>query len=138
MVDDDLDIHEVTRFTLEGKVCNGRGLIIQSAYSGAQALQLVAKSGNQLPDLVLIDVVMTTPTDGIDTAHNIRLILKQHKTPYIIVRTGQAGYQDIDAIRKDKTIDCVLLKAEVTSRRLRNAVFRGLIDSSQRAIGRSR
>ena len=68
MVDDDNDVHTVTRMSLGGFVVNERLITLKSAFTGQEALDMVCQKGARLPDLVLMDVVMATPTDGIDTA----------------------------------------------------------------------
>jgi formate/nitrite transporter len=58
VVDDDPDFVEITRTILEKE-----GYEVASAASGDQALQAMKQ---ERPDLVLLDVMMATPLDGVD------------------------------------------------------------------------
>nr|MBC7246083.1 response regulator [Chloroflexota bacterium] len=61
VVDDDPDFVEITRTILESN-----GYEVVSAASGDQALQVMQK---ELPDLVLLDVMMATVLDGLNLSH---------------------------------------------------------------------
>jgi signal transduction histidine kinase len=88
IIDDDEAVHEGTRFALKGYSLNGSGLEILSAYSAAQARDLLAAH----PDtaVILLDVVMETDTAGLDLVGFIRDDLA-NDTVRIILRTGQPG-----------------------------------------------
>jgi len=133
IVDDDHGVHDTTRFVLTKATHHGRKLSIESAFSGLEAIHLILNTKDRLPDLVLMDVVMTTPTDGIDTTHRIRKVLDQRIIPYVIVRTGQGGtMQDDRALAHDPDIDEVVRKQEMTAEKLKVVVFNGLDKVSQR------
>ena len=136
IVDDDTDIHTATRFALKGHLCEDRPLTLHSVFNGKQAFEAIVASRNSLPDLLLMDMVMDSPSDGIDTTHNIRELLQQHDIPFVIIRTGQSGYINIAVIANDPTVDMVLLKSETTSTRLKVAVTEGLIESAKRSAAR--
>jgi CheY-like chemotaxis protein len=61
VVDDDPDFVEITRTILESK-----GYEVASAANGAQALKSMRQD---LPDLVLLDVMMSTVLDGLNLSH---------------------------------------------------------------------
>lgn len=61
VVDDDPDFVEITRTILES-----HGYEVASATSGDQALQAMRKD---VPDLVLLDVMMATVLDGLNLSH---------------------------------------------------------------------
>ena len=127
IVDDEQDVHHSTGFAFLGVRFEDRPITFVSAFSGAQALQMVLSNRARLPDLVLMDVVMQTPTDGIDTVRQLRRELAQRKIPFIILRTGQAGnHLSHEALGRDQDIDLVLNKSELTAEKLRSAVFAGL------------
>ena len=88
IIDDDEAVHEGTRFALAGYSLHGCGLDILSAYSAAQARDLLAAH----PDtaVILLDVVMETDTAGLDLVGYIREVLG-NETVRIILRTGQPG-----------------------------------------------
>ena len=88
VVDDEPDIHAVTRLAL-GKVSfKGREIEVLSAYTGAQGYDMLAKE----PDiaLVLLDVVMETDDAGLRLARRIREELNNNLVR-IVLRTGQPG-----------------------------------------------
>jgi CheY-like chemotaxis protein len=61
VVDDDPDFVEITRTILES-----HGYEVTSAANGDQALQAMRKD---VPDLVLLDVMMATVLDGLNLSH---------------------------------------------------------------------
>jgi two-component system alkaline phosphatase synthesis response regulator PhoP len=66
VVDDDPDIREVLRTVLEKE-----GYRAQTANNGSDAMALIEKDA---PDLVILDIMMTTDTEGFD----IMFELQQH------------------------------------------------------------
>lgn len=70
IVDDDVDVHAVTRLALRNVSFKGRELELFSAYSGREAYDILRDT----PDiaLVLLDVVMETDDAGLLLARRIR------------------------------------------------------------------
>ena len=64
LVDDDPDIRDSLRLILEKK-----GYSIRTASNGREAL---AALKSRLPDLMILDVMMTTVTEGFDLAYELR------------------------------------------------------------------
>ncbi len=133
MVDDDPDVHLATRMTLNGFEVHDRPVNLKSAYCGQDALTIICQEGVRLPDLVLMDIVMSTPTDGIDTVHAIRKTLAQKNIPFVIIRTGQAGLISEDALRLDPDVDMVLVKSKLDAGQLKEAIRIGLTEGLQRS-----
>jgi len=77
LVDDDPDFVEITRTILEAN-----GYEVSTAANGDQALKTMRKD---LPDLVLLDVMMSTLLDGLNLSHVISEdpVLKQ--VPVIMI-----------------------------------------------------
>lgn len=133
VVDDDHSVHAATKFAFMQAKHRERPIALRSAFSGLEAIDIILNSRESLPDLVLMDVVMATPTDGIDATHRIRQLLDQQQIPYVIIRTGQAGtLKDENALKHDPSIDDVIVKGGMTVERLTAAVFRGLDSVQQR------
>ncbi|MEO5327392.1 MAG: DUF3369 domain-containing protein [Magnetococcus sp. THC-1_WYH] len=88
VVDDEPDVHRVTRMVLKGFMFDGQGLEIISGYSGAEAISLMRDH----PDtaVILLDVVMETEDSGLQVVRWIREEEKNHFIR-IILRTGQPG-----------------------------------------------
>ena len=64
VVDDDPDLQETIRLVLEGN-----GYAVRTAGGGREARQAIAA---RRPDLVLLDVMMATDTEGLDLALELR------------------------------------------------------------------
>ncbi len=128
IVDDDVSVHDATKIALGHKIIEGRKLRLDSAYSGKEALQIILNRKDEpLPDLVLMDVVMDTPQDGIDTVHALRRALEQNDIPYVIIRSGQiGGNMGFEELRNDRDIDLVVEKARLTASLLFEHVSTGL------------
>ena len=115
VVDDDPEVHQATGFALAHLQVADRPLELLHAYSSAEALRLLAVE----PDIavVLLDVVMETPTAGLDIIARIRGELGLSCTR-IILRTGQPGYApEIDTIRRYEIND-YKAKSELTQTKL--------------------
>jgi diguanylate cyclase (GGDEF)-like protein len=115
VVDDDPEVHQATGFALAHLQVADRPLELLHAHSSAEALRLLAVE----PDIavVLLDVVMETPTAGLDIIARIRGELGLACTR-IILRTGQPGYApEIDTIRRYEIND-YKAKSELTQTKL--------------------
>ncbi len=77
VVDDDPDFVEITRTILESN-----GYEVASAANGDQALKAMRQ--NQ-PDLVLLDVMMSTVLDGLNLSHAISEDPELRKVPVIMI-----------------------------------------------------
>jgi len=97
IVDDDRDVHEATRFALRDVPILGRPVEFLHAYSGAEALEVLAHS--QDIAIMLLDVVMETSDAGLRIVDAVRNRLKL-KNLRIVLRTGQPGQApEMEAIR---------------------------------------
>lgn len=88
IVDDEPDIHHMTRVVLRNFSYQGKGLSFISAYSAKEARQFIEDN----PDtaLILLDVVMEEDDSGLKLITYIRETLN-NKDVRIILRTGQPG-----------------------------------------------
>ncbi len=88
IVDDEKEVHNITKIVLADYTFEGRGLVFESAFSGQEAKHVIAAN----PDtaVILLDVVMETDTAGLDLVSYIREDLKNNIIR-IVLRTGQAG-----------------------------------------------
>lgn len=140
VVDDEPDVHVVTRLALDDVVINGRRLHFLNAHSAAEARELLA--GHDDIAVVLLDVVMETEKSGFEVVHFLRHDLGRTETR-IILRTGQPGLApEIDAIR-DCDINDYKSKGELTRTRLFSSVTVAIrsydqirtISASRRGLG---
>ncbi|MDP3302007.1 MAG: response regulator, partial [Sulfuricurvum sp.] len=88
IVDDDLEVHSITKLALHDFVYDRRKLLFLSAYSAAEATSAFETRSDIA--LVLLDVVMETDTAGLDLVKVIRERFKNDQIR-IIIRTGQPG-----------------------------------------------
>ena len=115
VVDDDIEVHDVTRLALGSFEFGGRPLRIHSAYSGAEAKRTLASH----PDtaLLLLDVVMESDHAGLDVVRYVREELK-NRAVRVVLRTGQAGQSPPRDVVARYEVDDFRNKADLTVERL--------------------
>jgi len=120
VVDDEEDVHTVTRLAIEDVVFEGKILKIMDARSGAEARQILKEN----PDtaLVLLDVVMESHSAGLDLVRHIREELGNQMIR-IVLRTGQAGHAPERKVVVDYDINDYKTKTELTSEKLFSMVI---------------
>lgn len=123
VVDDEPDVHQVTRLALANIDFLGRPLNIISSYSGAEALD-VLRHQNDIA-LVLLDVVMESENAGLKLARIIREELHNHHVR-IILRTGQPGAAPERQVIESYDINDYKAKTELTRDKLYTAVLGSL------------
>ncbi|WP_419779004.1 ATP-binding protein [Maridesulfovibrio sp.] len=123
IVDDEPDVHSMTRMVLGDFEFEGRPLEFTSAYSGAEAIEVLENISGFA--VVLLDVVMETNTAGLDVARRIRNELN-NQFIRIILRTGQPGFAPEHTVITELDINDYWQKAELTSKRLRTSMTTAL------------
>lgn len=115
IVDDENEIHVMTRLVLSDYSYNGATLEFLSAYSGKEARQLIKDH----PDAacMLLDVVMESNDTGLELARFIREEEKNDKIR-IILRTGQPGKAPEKHIILNYDINDYKEKTELTTQKL--------------------
>jgi PAS domain S-box-containing protein len=138
IVDDDVDVHVVTKFSLSNACFLGRRLSFLHAYSGEEALNVLRNT----PDiaLVLLDVIMETSDAGLHVARQIRDQLHNNLVR-IVLRTGQPGQALEHSIILDYDINDFWCKTDLTTRKLFTTVisslraYAGLEEAHRRTVG---
>ncbi|AGH82270.1 response regulator [Psychromonas sp. CNPT3] len=115
LVDDDLEVHAVTKLVLSSFEWDGRTLEFLSAYSAAQAEEMFQEHDDIA--VALIDVVMETDDAGLRLIKNIRNKLKNHTTR-IVLRTGQPGQAPERKIIREYNISDYKNKTELSGVKL--------------------
>lgn len=115
VVDDEPDIHAMTRMALRGMTFKDRPLEILSAYSGAEGYDVLAAHSDVA--VVLLDVVMETDEAGLRLASRIRKELG-NSLVRIVLRTGQPGHAPEEKVIVDYDINDYKEKTELTARKL--------------------
>ncbi|MDV6326581.1 DUF3369 domain-containing protein [Idiomarina sp. Sol25] len=123
IVDDEPEVHAVTKLALNDFNFLGRGLKFYSAFSGEEAKQLI----DEHPDaaILLLDVVMETDDAGLQVARYIREEADNHFTR-IILRTGQPGQAPERTVIVNYDINDYKSKTELTAQKLFTAVMSSL------------
>ena len=123
IVDDEADVHAVTRLVLSGVVFKNRSVELLSAYSGNEGFEVLAK----VPDiaLVLLDVVMETDDAGLQLVRRIRDELNNHLVR-IVLRTGQPGQAPEERVIVDYDINDYKAKTELTKQKIFTTVISSL------------
>lgn len=136
IVDDDREIHSVTKLALSGVSIDGRELCFLHAYSGAEALQTLSERDDIA--IVLLDVVMETDDAGLRAAKAIREEL-QNDEVRIVLRTGQPGYAPEERVILQYDINDYKTKTDLTRAKLLTTVVSALRSYQQiRTISESR
>jgi response regulator RpfG family c-di-GMP phosphodiesterase len=123
IVDDEKQIHQVTKMVLNDFVFDGKKLEFHSAYSAIEAKELIASRPNAA--LILLDVVMEHEDAGLQIVHYIRNELK-NKAIRIILRTGQPGQAPERIVIMEYDINDYKEKTELTSQKLFTTVVSAL------------
>ncbi len=123
IVDDEEEIHAVTRLVLADFEYHGRPLKLLSAYSAQEAKNMLVAD----PDIAvaLIDVVMEQENAGLELVNYIRSELN-NAFIRIVLRTGQPGYAPEREVVQNYDINDYKEKTELTAQKLFSCVFTAL------------
>jgi len=123
IVDDDPEVHNVTKFVLHEQRIHGRPLNLIYADSALQAREQLTAN----PDVAvaLLDVVMETDHAGLELVKHIREVMNLSECR-LILRTGQPGYAPELAVIQDYDINDYRTKSELTHTRLITTVSAAL------------
>lgn len=123
IVDDDEEVHTVTKFLLKNMQFNGKGISLISAFSGEQGkLKVVTE-----PDIavILLDVVMEREDAGLQLVKYIRDTLK-NRAVRIVLRTGQPGQAPEEKVITEYDINDYKEKTELTAQKLWTTIITAL------------
>jgi putative nucleotidyltransferase with HDIG domain len=120
LVDDDPEVHAVTRLALRGFTFQGSELELLSAHSGQEGRE-VFHNRNDIA-LAIVDVVMETEHAGLDLVHYVRNTLQNHRTR-LVMRTGQPGQAPEDRVIREYDIDDYKEKTDLTIQKLRTLLY---------------
>lgn len=143
LVDDEPDVHEISRLAMRHFKVYGLPIRLHSASSKAEAIEVLNSLTLGRPDInmasvALIDVVMETDQAGLELCEYIREEMQNRKLQ-IYLRTGQPGIAPERTVLERYDIQGYLAKAEATEDKLytvvkagvREAYFVGLSHSLQ-------
>jgi response regulator RpfG family c-di-GMP phosphodiesterase len=123
LVDDEPEIHEVTRLVLSGFQFEGRPLLILSATTAAEAKEMLSEFDDIA--VILLDVVMESDQAGLHLVQYIRQELGNHNVR-IVLRTGEPGQAPEHEVITRYDINDYKEKTELTAQKLATTMFASL------------
>ena len=78
IIDDDKDLVNTVRIVLESR----KKYRVRAAYNGKEGYAEIEK---KIPDLIILDVMMSTDTEGFDLAHKLRRHEEYGKIPILML-----------------------------------------------------
>lgn len=123
VVDDEPDVHQITRLVFRHIQFDGRPVQVVSAHSAAAAQEMLQEHDDIA--LIILDVVMETDTAGLDLVRYIRHHL-MNSAVRIVLRTGQPGQAPEEQVIRDFDINDYKSKTELTSTKLKTLLFSAL------------
>ena len=123
LVDDEPNVHQVTKLALDDLKVDHRGVELISAFSGQEG-RARFESEDDIA-LAIVDVIMETDTSGLELVEYVRNELK-NKATRLILRTGQPGQAPERDIVQKYDINDYKSKTELTSSRLFTSVVASL------------
>ncbi|WP_108126143.1 response regulator [Saccharospirillum mangrovi] len=124
VVDDEPEVHAVTRLALRRFRFEDKPLIVHTAATAQEALAIVRQLGDDLA-MALIDVVMESEHAGLDLVKAIREEIGNHLTR-LVLRTGQPGYAPESEVVRDYDINDYKEKTELTAQKFQTLMYGGL------------
>ncbi len=123
VVDDEEDVHSVTRMALKGFIFQDRKIEFLDTYSARESQKVIRKN----PDIavILLDVVMETNNAGLELVKYIRDKAGNHFTQ-IILRTGYPGQAPEREVIVSYEINDYKTKTELTAFKLFTVVLASL------------
>jgi response regulator RpfG family c-di-GMP phosphodiesterase len=123
LVDDEPDIHDITKLTLNRFRLDERALTFLHAYSGAEAKEILTRETDIA--LVFLDVVMEKEDSGLEVARWMRKDLN-NQFSRIVLRTGQPGQAPEERVIVDYDINDYKEKTELDRTKLFTTTFAAL------------
>ncbi len=123
IVDDEKDVHSMTKMVLKNYSFLGQKIKFFSAFSAGEAKQFLSENENIA--LILLDVVMEEKNAGLKLVEYIREEL-DNETVRIILRTAHPGAAPEERVIKDYVINDYIEKGDITNRRLMTTVTTSL------------
>jgi len=141
LVDDEPDVHEITRLALRNLRIYGLPVRLLSAASKAEGIELLNSLTLGLADIsmaqvAIIDVVMETDHAGLELCAHIREVMK-NRSMQLYVRTGQPGVAPERSVIDRYDIQGYLAKSEATEDKLYTLVKAGVRQSWYTAVSRA-
>ncbi|WP_425404710.1 DUF3369 domain-containing protein [Hwanghaeella sp.] len=123
VVDDEPDIHAITKIALSDFRLDNRGILQLHAYSAKEARSILEEN----PDIamLLLDVVMESDGAGLDLVRYIRTVLG-NTAMRIVLRTGNPGHAPERRVIAEYDINDYREKSELTTQKLNTVMYTAL------------
>lgn len=128
LVDDEPDVHEITRLALKHKRWRKRPFALTSLSSMREAVAFLESGKARDVQVAIVDVVMETNDAGLRLCEYMRRHCQSSLR--IVLRTGQPGSAPEEHVLNEYDIDYYLAKSEATPEKL-FSVVRACLRSSQ-------
>lgn len=128
VVDDEEQVHEITRLAFNDFVYSRKNLNFISAFSGAQAISLLKE--NQNIHVVLLDIIMESDSAGLEVVEFIRNTLS-NRLIRIIIRSGEHGQKNQRFIVDNYDINDYREKSELTMEQFYTSLRTALVQYEQ-------
>lgn len=125
IVDDEPEIHTITKMVLADMEFDDRKIECISAYSAAEAREILLADEHNDIALAIVDVVMETSNAGLELVQWVREHSGNH-TIRLILRTGQPGEAPEERVIRDYDINDYKNKTELTALRLKTVMYSAL------------
>ncbi|WP_026376453.1 DUF3369 domain-containing protein [Aestuariibacter salexigens] len=125
IVDDEEEVHNITRLVLSDFRFDNRSLELISAHSAAEAKKIMLSEIGDDIAVAFVDVVMETSHAGLEFVQWVRQELDNHKVR-LVLRTGQPGEAPEERVIHDYDINDYKNKTELTALRLKTVVYSAL------------
>lgn len=125
VIDDEPEIHVITKMVLSDFRFENQPVEIVSANSAAQAKKILLAPENSDLAVALVDVVMESTQAGLELVQWIREELNNQMIR-LILRTGQPGEAPEERVIKDYDINDYKNKTELTALRLKTSMYAAL------------
>ncbi|BBE31196.1 phosphodiesterase [Tepiditoga spiralis] len=138
IIDDDEDVHTITKMVLKDLKFENKKLKFLDAYSNAEARKILLDNDDIA--VALIDVVMEKENSGLELIKFIRETLK-NKYIRLLIRTGQPGEAPEERIIQEYDINDYKEKTELTSKKLYTTMiasiraYKDIMDINYNKIG---
>jgi putative nucleotidyltransferase with HDIG domain len=123
VVDDEDEVHAITKLVLRGFEFEGRVLNLLHASSANEARALLREHADVA--VILLDVVMESDQAGLDLVREIRGEM-QNPDVRIVLRTGQPGQAPEESVIRDFDINDYKNKTELTAIKLKTLLYAAL------------
>jgi response regulator RpfG family c-di-GMP phosphodiesterase len=123
IVDDEEEVHIVTKLVLNGFIFEGKKIELLSVYSASEAQEILMKHEDIA--LILLDVVMERADAGLQLVKYIREVMK-NKLVRIVLRTGQPGEAPEARVIVEYDINDYKEKTELTAQKLLTTLISAL------------